>query len=476
MPSTIKNLGSADKTWSWTVPNIGSGSIPITLYLWGGGGGGGGSDVSGSQSIVPSAQQGGNGGGGGFVTRSINVSTGDVLDVLVGRGGNGGQTGILNGPANGGVGGSSFEDRVFSTLELVSSTVTRRTDSRWGAFMNQYAVWPTPGIPASYSGSKTVNFPRSDYWSFVVQCDDTVKIYIDGTEVISHGGFRETNGTPYSVLVQQGNRTLSWVASNAGGDVAGFAMNIEKSYSGGDGGNGAPNAGGGGGGGGATIVWFNKQIAAVAGGGGGGGGAGELATNLNGYKNGGIDSSPSGATQLALTAGSNGQDKTGTGGGGGGGGGGSNNIVIPPSIKGGGNGGIINSGDYNGVAGSWGYSTPEAGRDNPIFGRTPGGSTNPYWNGAGTGGLGSRVSWRNGDYGQNGFAVLDIPWNTFFIRDGTIWKQVYKTWVFSNGWKEARPWIYTNFQYEPLYGVFDVDNTWISGERGNRPRPFGFNG
>jgi len=82
---------------SFTVP---SGVTSITVKLWGGGGGGGGGARSGAI--------GGTGGGGGYVSATLSVTPGEVLDVYVGGGGGGGQYSAAGVDAGGGGGGGGY--------------------------------------------------------------------------------------------------------------------------------------------------------------------------------------------------------------------------------------------------------------------------------------------------------------------------------------------------------------------------------
>jgi len=93
--TTISSQGAS----TYTVPE---GVNSITVKMWGGGGGSGGS---------ASSHNGGAGGGGGFVSSTLSVTPGEVLDVYVGGGGGGGAFcsgfGCGGGQGGGGGGGHS---------------------------------------------------------------------------------------------------------------------------------------------------------------------------------------------------------------------------------------------------------------------------------------------------------------------------------------------------------------------------------
>jgi hypothetical protein len=115
-PTTFTALGSQDKieifnsSTTWTVP---PGVTSIVVEGWGGGGGGGGSGA------FFGTGRGGGGGGGAYSKATISVSPGQILNIIVGSGGiggnnaigeNGGGSRVVRGgteliSANGGIGG-----------------------------------------------------------------------------------------------------------------------------------------------------------------------------------------------------------------------------------------------------------------------------------------------------------------------------------------------------------------------------------
>ena len=125
-PTTFTALGSQDKieifnsSTTWTVP---PGVTSIVVEGWGGGGGGGGSGA------FFGTGRGGGGGGGAYAKATISVSPGQILNIIVGSGGiggnnaigeNGGGSRVVRGgteliSANGGIGGQRGS-AVFNTV------------------------------------------------------------------------------------------------------------------------------------------------------------------------------------------------------------------------------------------------------------------------------------------------------------------------------------------------------------------------
>lgn len=423
MATVVRPVGYVGSLQSltWT-----AGVSTIQAYLWGGGGGGGGDEGS--------DDPGGNGGGGSFATYNFTVNPGDVIIVAVGQGGLGGTRtpGSIVG-----TGGRSLAYSVFDSRDQPG--VVPVSDSRWNYFMNAHAVWDPGGSGVTpVFRSYTVNFPVSGFYVFQYSADNSMTVQLDGTTIINYGGFSADPVPFVSRYVTAGNHTVNITATNAG-DVAGFALTIDISFSGANGGDGAggSNGGGsGGGGGGATVLMLNNSVLAVAGGGAGGAGAGG-----NGATPG--TSGPNAPGPWLWPAGGDttlAQDGQGSsvGGGGGGGGGGQS----------GGNGGRRGGAspsdpsgatDRDGTAGSYGQSTG-SGYALPSA-RTPGGTNNQYYAGSSVGGYGgTRWPQPNGQPGLNGSAVfvMDIA-QGFYVRDENLWKLVNEVYVKDSGsWRQVQ--------------------------------------
>lgn len=420
MATVVRPLGYVGSLQSltWT-----AGVSTIQAYIWGGGGGGGGDEGS--------DDPGGNGGGGAFARYSFTVNPGDVITVAVGQGGRGG---TRTPGSTVGAGGRSLAYSVFDSR--AQSDVVPVTDPRWNYFMNAHAVWDPGGSGVTpIFRSYTVNFPVSGFYVFQYSADDGMTVELDGVQVFSYGGF-SADPVPFaSRYVTAGNHTLNISANNGGGDVAGFALTIDISFSGANGGSGAAGSNGGGsggGGGGATVLMLNGSVLAVAGGGAGGGGAGgnrwAYSPNAPG---------PWGWPTGSISLPQDGQGASRGGGGGGGGGG-----------QSGGNGGRrggsspsnpSNVADVDGTAGSYGESIG-GGYDLPSA-RTPGGASNTYYSGSSVGGYGgTRWPSGNGQAGLNGSAVfvMDVA-QGFYIRDQNLWKQINEVYIKDAGvWRQVQ--------------------------------------
>ena len=458
MATVVRNVGYTGglQTLTWT-----AGQSTIQAYLWGAGGGGGGDEGS--------DDPGGNGGGGGFAQYNFTINPGDVLTVAVGQGGGGG----VNTPGQiAGVGGRSLAYSVFDSR--TQSGVVPVSDPRWNYFMNAHAVWDPGGSGVSpIFRSYSVNFPVSGYYVFQYSADDGMSVDLDDTTIINYGGFSADPVPFVSQYVTSGNHTLNISANNAGGDVAGFALTIDISFSGANGGTGTggSNGGGsGGGGGGATVLLLNNAVLAVAGGGAGGGGAGDIRWELSpnapgpwGWPAGDVPLAQDGQSTLP-----------GVGAGGGGGGGGQN------AGNGGRWGGASPAnpsalGDYDATAGSYGISA-----GSPIGvpdGRIPGNTSNQYYSGSSVGGYGgSRWPSNDGQPGLNGMAaiVMDVAagfyvkdenlWklvNTVYIKDAGVWKPVTDAYVNDGGTWQS---VYTT--NPPTFSVASGGFAQISRRRG----------
>jgi len=407
----------------WTQGN----AVSATAYLWGGGGGAGWADSA----------SGGDGGGAGFSVVNFTVNEGDTIEVAVGGAGGGGQS--RTGDAAGGNAGASYvADYQFNTRDAVTSPpVYPQFNSAYCTFLNTYGVWVNPTSAAVFDRTYTVNFPTTGNYQFTACADNSARFFIDGVEAFYADNFAAPWTIGYPVTA--GNHSLRILGNNTGGPGA-VALTIGggASYSGGRGGNSGPagSSGAGGGGGGATVLVLNSAVIGIAGGGGGGGGGGN-----SGAATGGTAPGPNGQA-AGENAGQNGTNKAGDGGGGGGGGGG----------YAAGNGGTTPGGDQGGYAGYY-ASSQGATTANPT-GRTPGGTGNQYWSGAGRGGA------SNGGLGTTGFAVLEFDVSGIFVHNGGSFKPVNATYIKANGtWnpiksvylKQGGAWIPINGSYAPIF-------------------------
>jgi hypothetical protein len=117
--------------YTWTVPD---GVNKITVELWAGAGGGGGQGGKWTGSNVPSnfGSNGGNGGSGGYNKVIINVNSGNVFQLKVGKGGKAGQNGaisdvsnfspVASGPAARGQNGESGISSQFGDITVQAGT------------------------------------------------------------------------------------------------------------------------------------------------------------------------------------------------------------------------------------------------------------------------------------------------------------------------------------------------------------------
>lgn len=396
-------------------------NVPVTAYLWGGGGGGGGYD----------SNPGGSGCGGAFTTLHFTINEGDTLEVAVGGGGGAG--GSSQGNAPGGVAGASYiTDYLFNTRDAAANPpVFGQFNSAYCTFLNTYGVWVNPSSAATFDRTYTVNFPVTGNYQFTACSDNSARFFIDGVERF----YTDNYASPWTVgyEVTAGNHTIRILGTNTGGPGA-VALTIGQgdSYSGGRGGNsgGSGSSGAGGGGGGATVVILNNNPIGAAGGGGGGGGGGNSGVAVG-------QSAPGSRGQAAIgeNAGQNGTNKDGDGGGGGGGGGG----------WGGGQGGTTPGGDQGGYAGSFGLSSSPY--EIPS-GRTPGGTSNPYWRGSvAQGGLTQQP-------GNSGYAVFVFEASGLYVKNENGWNQVNNTYVkVNNQWNQVQSvYIKNNGTWVPING------------------------
>jgi len=416
-------------------------NVPVTAYLWGGGGGAGGTDSG----------PGGNGGGAGYTQVNFVVNEGDIIEVAVGGKGTGGEGG--RGNAAGGEAGASYvSDFNFNTRDAVTSPpVFPQFNSAYCTFLNNNGVWVNPTSAAVFDRTWTVNFPTTGNYQFTMCADNFARCFVDGVEVFYADNFQ----TPYTVgyPVDAGTRSIRILGTNTGGpgSVALTIVNsiAGESFSGGRGGNSGPagSSGAGGGGGGATVIILNGTAIAAAAGGGGGGGGGNT-----GVRNGQAAPGPNGQAAPGQNAGQNGTNKAGDGGGGGGGGGG----------WGGGQGGTTPGGDQGGYAGSYGLGSGTVVLD-PID-RTPGGTSNQYWRGAGQGGI------ANSGNGTTGYAVFEFEVSGLFVHTDGVFNPVKEIYVKANGvWNQVKS------AYIKQGGAWLPVNGSITPQFENVPNRFGIN-
>lgn len=419
-------------------------STAMQVYLWGGGGGGGGRDGTGRE------KDGGNGTGGAYSEIAFALDPGDIIEVAIGQGGAAGVSAQAG--AAGGLAGQSLLFDLFDSRDAVGAIA--QTNSAWSPFMNAHAVWgASSGL--TYDYSQTISFPYTGYYTFTYAVDDEATVSLDGTTVISFGGFRDNPPRTIGVQVDAGNHVVSWSAINSGGGPRGMALTITASLSGGNGSAAgpAPFSGGGGGGGGATALFKNNELIAIAAGGGGGGGGGRFlvaSPNAPG---------PNGIALDGVFAGQNGQSKGGDGGGAGGGGGG----------YAGGQGGSVQGGDVNGTGGS-----PGRGLGTSILapnGRTAGGSSSQYYAGGSRGGSGATES-SAAISGQNGYAVFVLQSAGVFVRNNNVWTPVQNIFVRqNNSWQLVNEInIRSGGSWVPLRGANPPRFSPASGVWGRDPR------
>lgn len=441
----------------WNFP-----SATAQAYLWGAGGGGGGDDGS--------NDPGGDGSGGGFAQFSFTINSGDVLDVAIGQGGQGGFR-PPTGASTPGAAGTSLIYPVFDTRD--QPDLVPVSNSAWNYFMNAHAAWdPGGSIVTPIFRTYTVTFPVTGYYVFQYSVDNTMSVDFDGVNIISYSGF-STDPAPFVTrLVTAGPHTLNISASNSSGP-AGVALTIDAGYSGADGGRGSGSSGSdsgggsGGGGGGSTILLINDTVRAVAGGGGGGGGGG---ANPGQFDNApGPWGWPTLGTNTTLAQDGQGSSQGGGGGGGGGGqsaGNGGRRGGATPSNPGG-------SGDITGSGGSYGESVAEGdATDNPSA-RTPGGSTNQYYAGSSRGGFGgARWAKSSGQPGQPGYAVFVFEISGLYVRDAGLWRAVKNQYIrHEDSWQQIQNiYVRQNDEWQQVYGTASPTFSAVSGNWGSLSR------
>lgn len=245
--------------------------------------------------------------------------------------------------------------------------------------------------------------------------------------------------------------------ANGGAAGAGFVLG-PWSFSGGSGGYGT-NSGGGGGGGGATALFVNGVLLAVAAGGAGGGG--RAAKNGNPF----VAPGPAGLAPTGVYPGQNGQNMNVTGGGGGGG---------SAGVRGG-HGGAANGSGGDGAAGSNGSSFSATGITASSSGRTPGNTSQIYYDGmSGRGGTGGQ-SLEAGAPGITGFAVLEFAQLPgFYVRTPGDWEFVKNTYAKYQGqWREVKTtYVKTNGVWLPTLASVAPNLLTVLGKFGVNSRPY----
>lgn len=436
MSKIVRALGYTASTQRFVVNDYVQ--SPITVHLWGGGGGGGPGDGYG---------RGGSGGGGGYSLAYIPVSTGDVIDVAVGGAG---QYGNYSTVGPGGVGGSSYESSQIFNSRTSPSPVTVYPIAipyAWCGFLNQTGIWNTPsGDGGILDITYTVNFPVSGNYVFTASGDNAVYIYLDGSVILSMPGEYTYRGTYTTTLsVSAGNHSVRAYVVNFGGP-GGLGLTIVRSsgssFSGAQGGSGgsAGGSGGGGGSGGATVVLKNGVPVAVAGGGGGGGGAGQFSYIPQCDAPGLGFQAPAG-----IYNGQNGQSFGGDGGGAGAGGGGYTA----------GQGGATRGGETTGYGGANGGNYTISGTVQSPSGRTPGGTSDPYYvNGIAAGGSYGAYNGIAVSSGTAGYAVVEMDLTGMYVKNAGTWEGVSKIWIKANGvWREVKSlFVKNNGQWEQIAG------------------------
>ena len=351
---------------------------------------------------------GGKGAGGGYSYTKVRVHPGDTVIVAVGaRGENGGAggasattptdysggSGSAGSSADGGGGGGA-------TVVLVNNTVVAVAGGGGGGGaggLPGYTLTPTT-VAQSNTGAEKYDLPGVYTWKVP---EGVTSVNVDLIGAGGGGGGSDSNaGYPGSdggavggtIAVSPGDYLTIGVGQggrpgqdNSYGSSTGAAggESLNGQYSGGRGGDAGPTpySGSGGGGGGATVILKNGVAVAVAYGGGGGGGGGNHSAGQAAIQ-----------SQVGITNGAQGQDKSGDGAGGGGGGGGAS----------GGAGGSVRGGDDGAYSGSNGTNLI------PAAGSSAAGAT---------GGLGAIRGTRGASAGANGKA--QISWAQTLNVPGT---------------------------------------------------------
>lgn len=188
----------------------------VTAYLWGGGGGGGGND----------SYVGGNGSGGGYATKTLAISSGDVIEVAVGGRGTGGVSYQRGSP--GGYPGASYYPAVLFNSRNPPPTLISGVEledasyGAWCSFLNTYGVW---NYSVNYvDNTYNLVVPSTASYTVIMSTDNYGYVDIDGATVLSSSSFTTT--TQGSVSLSAGTHTLRIRGYNTGGP-GGIAVLIE---------------------------------------------------------------------------------------------------------------------------------------------------------------------------------------------------------------------------------------------------------
>jgi hypothetical protein len=175
------------------------------------------------------------GGVGTYSSSGVIAAGGDPIGIPVGDGfglgqtGSGGEqyTGRSYLAGGGGAAGdySAVIGNVYGSTMLYPVTYY----PAWSNFMNSYAVWVNPDsvnpLNSAVRITRIITVPISQSYTFEIQADNGIDLYIDDTvtTVVSYGGF--TTSTYYSQLLSAGQHTIIMDVTNAGGP-GGVAIRI----------------------------------------------------------------------------------------------------------------------------------------------------------------------------------------------------------------------------------------------------------
>lgn len=126
--------------------------------------------------------------------------------------------------------GNPYRERqiILDTRTLPNGAlVFAKSDPRWSAFMNTYAVWEEDILAANFDRSYTVEFPKGATYSFTWQVDNAAQIFLDGEEIGTSGSNFSGPSAVVTKFVTQGQHTVGWTCQNAG-DVGGFALTVSS--------------------------------------------------------------------------------------------------------------------------------------------------------------------------------------------------------------------------------------------------------
>jgi hypothetical protein len=115
---------------------------------------------------------------------------------------------------------------IFDTRSLPDGVAaTAISDPRWSEFMNTYAIWEADAYATEFDRAYTVRFPRSNTYAFTWQVDNSAQIYLDGELIGTSGSNFSGPSAVVSIVVTEGEHTLSWNCQNAG-DVGGLSLTV----------------------------------------------------------------------------------------------------------------------------------------------------------------------------------------------------------------------------------------------------------